>query len=66
MTRRIAPAAPIAAASVEVVMPARMTPSVATVSTLTGIRPTTHSQSTTFIDVCRSSFGTGGPSFGFQ
>src|SRR3977135_1041790 len=54
MTSAIAPAAPIAAASVDVVMPARITPSVAKVSTVTGTRPTTHSHRMVFIESASS------------
>ncbi len=66
ITIRIAPSAPSDAASVEVVRPMMITPSVAKVRTLTGTMPTMHSQITGCQRFGRSSIGTGGPSFGLM
>ena len=58
--------APTAPASVGVAMPARMTPSVAKMTTTTGAMPNTSSRTTSPIDPARSSSGSAGPSAGIE
>ncbi len=62
----IAPSAPIPEASVGVAQPARIEPSVAVIRPISGRTPTTTSLSITGSEWTRSSFGTGGPSFGLM